>query len=117
MKKWYIPDGFWHTKSNGVFPSHEAICILNTNQIPVSIFLTLYFEDREKLSDFMIKVLAERTTHIRMDQIKNTYGQTVPQNVPYAIMVECEQAISVQYTRVDTSQSEMSVATTIVAMS
>lgn len=38
--KWYIPDCFWHSKSNGVFPSHEAVCVLNTNESPVDVELT-----------------------------------------------------------------------------
>ena len=28
----YIPDGYWHSRSNGVFQSHEAICVLNTQE-------------------------------------------------------------------------------------
>ena len=115
MKKWFIPDGFWHTKSNGVFPSHEAICVLNINDTAATVFLTLFFEDREKMSDFIIEIPAERTLHIRMDKITNTKGAGVPQNTPYAIMIECGQEISIQYTRVDTSQPEMSMATTIVS--
>ena len=112
--KWYIPDGFWHTKSNGVFPSHEAICILNTNAEPAEVHLTLYFEDREKMTGFSFNVDAERTLHIRMDKIKNDKGQPVPSNTPYAIVVESDKDLTVQYTRVDTSQSEMAVATTIL---
>jgi hypothetical protein len=27
---WFIPDGFYHSEGTGKFPSHEAICILNT---------------------------------------------------------------------------------------
>lgn len=115
MRKWCIPDGFWHTKSKGVFPSHEAICILNVNTTAVKLFITLFFEDKEKMGDFIVEVLAERTNHIRMDQLQNTKGERVPQNTPYAIMIECEQDISIQYTRVDTSQPEMAIATTIIS--
>ena len=113
MKK-FIPDGFWHTKSNGVFESHEAICVLNTNEEDVKVNLTLYFEDCDKIDGFTVDVKAERTIHIRMDKIKSNKGIAVPQNKPYAIMVECEKDIAVQYTRVDTSQPEMAVATTII---
>ena len=96
--KWYIPDCFWHSKSNGVFVSHEAICILNTNDTPVKVNITLYFE----------------TLHIRMDQLKNTDGTPIPQDTPYAAVVECEKNITIQYTRVDTSQPEMAIATAII---
>lgn len=112
--KWYIPDCFWHSKSNGVFVSHEAICILNTNDTPVKVNITLYFEDRDKLPGYSVEVGAERPLHIRMDQLKNTDGTPVPQDTPYAAVVECEKNITIQYTRVDTSQPEMAIATAII---
>lgn len=112
--KWYIPDCYWHSKSNGVFVSHEAICILNTNSVPAEVSLTLYFEDRDKLDGFAVHVEPERTLHIRLDKQVNCDGIAIPQDTPYAIVVECEQNITVQYTRVDTSQPELAIATTIV---
>lgn len=112
--KWYIPDCFWHSKSNGVFVSHEAVCVLNTNKKDVTVNLTLYFEDREKLDGYAITVPAERTKHIRLDQTVNQEGTPIPQDTPYAMVIECEDNITIQYTRVDTSQPEMAIATTII---
>lgn len=114
MKKWFIPDGYWHNESNGVFVSHEAVSVLNINEVPANITLTLYFEDKEKMTGFQVTVGAERTLHIRMDKIKNDKGLSVPANIPYAIVLECDKEITVQYTRVDTSQKELTIATTIV---
>lgn len=112
--KWYIPDCFWHSKSNGVFVSHEAVCILNTNKEAADIKLTLYFEDRDPISDYNISVPGERTKHIRLDQTTNNDGVAIPQDTPYAMVIECDQNITVQYTRVDTSQPELAIATTII---
>lgn len=112
--KWYIPDCFWHSQSNGVFVSHEAVCVLNTNENDVTVNLTLYFEDREKLGGYSIVVPAERTKHIRLDQIVNTKGTPIPQDTPYAMVIDCDDHITIQYTRVDTSQPELAIATTIV---
>lgn len=108
----YIPDGYWHSRSNGVFVSHEAICVLNTDIHQVDIDLILYFEDRDPITGFHLSVDAMRTLHIRMDQIKNDRGESVPQDTPYAIEVRCSHAVELQYSRVDTSQSEMAIATT-----
>ena len=114
MFRKYIPDGFWHSESNGVFVSHEAVCILNTHPHTVHVELTLYFEDRDKISGFHMDIASERTKHIRMDQIMNDQGICVPQNTPYAIVVDSSHEVQIQYSRVDTSQAEMAVATTMV---
>lgn len=110
--KWYIPDCFWHSKSNGVFPSHEAVCVLNTNESPVDVELTLYFEDREKLGGYCVTIPGERTRHIRLDKLVNKDGIPIPKDIGYAIVIECKDQITIQYTRLDTSQAEMAIATT-----
>jgi hypothetical protein len=112
--KWYIPDCYWNSKSNGIFVSHEAVCILNANSISAVVELTLYFEDRDKIAGYHAVIPPERTLHIRLDKLVSKCGTPVPRDTPYAIVVNCEQNITVQYTRVDTSQPEMAIATTIV---
>ena len=112
--KWYIPDCFWHSKSNGVFVSHEAVCILNTKSVPAIVNMTMYFEDRDKLGGYTVEVMPERTLHIRLDKLVNMEGTPIPQDTPYAMVIDCEQTIAVQYTRVDTSQPELAIATTII---
>lgn len=112
--KWYIPDCYWQSKSSGAFVSHEAVCILNTNSVPATIHMTLYFEDRDKLGGYTVEVPAERTLHIRLDKLVSKDGVRIPQDTPYAMVVECEQNITVQYTRVDTSQPAYAIATTII---
>jgi hypothetical protein len=49
-----------------------------------------------------------------MDQITNTQGEHVPVDTPYAVEIRCSHPVKIQYSRVDTSQSEMAVATTIL---
>lgn len=112
--KWYIPDCFWPVEDHGSYVSHEAICILNTNDSPAEVSLTLYFEDRDEISGFHASVGARRTLHIRMDRIRNDDGEQVPRGVPYAVVVECADAITVQYTRVDTTQPSLTIATTVI---
>ncbi len=112
--KWYIPDCYWHSRSNGVFVSHEAVCILNTTNLPAVVDMTLYFEDRDKLGGYTVEVPAERTLHIRLDKLLSQDSIPIPQDTPYAMLIECEQPITVQYTRVDTSQPELAIATTII---
>ena len=112
-KVWFIPDGYWPEKSNGLFPSHESICVLNPGKEDAHIEVTLYFEDRDKMEGFKAVCKAERTHHIRMDKLKDSKGRSVPAGVPYAMMVESSEDVIVQYSRMDTSQAEMALMSTI----
>ncbi|MGI6140540.1 MAG: sensory rhodopsin transducer [Caldicoprobacterales bacterium] len=111
---WLVPDCYYPSISSpGHYISHEAICVLNTGNQDASLTLTLYFEDREPVSSFKAVCKAERTNHIRLDQIRDENGAPIPQDVPYAIMVESDQPVVVQYSRLDTTQAEMSLMTTM----
>lgn len=112
-KVWFIPDGYYSSKSTGMFPSHEAICVLNPGKKDAKIKITLYFEDRDKMEGFIAECKAERTNHIRMDKLRDVNGKGIPLDVPYAMMVESDTEIIVQYSRMDTSQAEMALMTTI----
>jgi len=110
MKK-YIPDCFWPETTPGSYVSHEAICILNASGEDVVAKLTLYYEDRDKIGPFEVAVPAERTKHVRMDHLLDKDGNHIPRETPYAAVVECEADIAVQYTRVDTTQSNLALMT------
>lgn len=111
---WYVPDCYYPAiTSPGHYVSHEAICVLNIGKEDAKLSLTLYFEDREPMRDFKAVCAGERTNHIRLDQIKDENGNGVPQGVPYAMMIESDRPIIVQYSRLDTTQAEMSLMTTM----
>ncbi len=111
---WYIPDCYYpEITSPGHYVSHEAVCVLNPGDEDAEIKLTLYFEDREPMDNFKAICPARRTRHIRLDQIKDDNGNGIPKGVPYAIMVESSQPIIVQYSRLDTTQAEMGLMTTM----
>ena len=112
-KKWVIGDGYLPRKSHGEFISHESICVLNTGHKNAHIKITIYFEDREPLPDFEATCKAQRTNHIRMEKMKDKQGRTIPRGVPYAIKVESSSPVIVQHTRLDTSQAELSLMTTM----
>lgn len=113
-KTWFIADGYFSSISNGkLFNSHEAICVLNPGSVDAEINVTLYFEDRDSMRNFKAYCKAERTNHIRMDKIRDENGNGVPVDVPYAMMVESNTEIIVQYSRMDTSQAEMALMSTI----
>ena len=111
---WFVPDCFYpSTSSPGHYVSHEAVCVLNTGMEDAHLKLTLYFEDRGPMRGFQAVCGAERTNHIRLDKLRNENGQAIPRDVPYAVMVESDQPVIVQYSRLDTTQAEMGLMTTM----
>ena len=105
---WFIPDAFYPVIDKGEYVSHEAVCVLNTNDEDAVIDITLYFEDKEPIKGFKAICPARRTNHIRMDKIVSIDGLKVQRGIPYAMTVESNVPIVVQYSRLDTTQPEMS---------
>ena len=109
---WLIPDGYISGISHNI-PSHDSVCVLNTSDTDAMVNLTLYFEDRDKMDCFKAQCKAGRTHHIRMDKIIGINGEQVPKDMPYAILVDSDVEIVVQYSRLDTTQAEMALMSTM----
>ncbi|MBE6083394.1 MULTISPECIES: sensory rhodopsin transducer [Tissierellales] len=112
-KVWIIPDGFLPLKSSGNLKSHEAVCVLNLGEKDANINLSIYFEDRNPMENFKAVCGAKRTNHIRLDKIMDNKGNKIPVNIPYSIKIESDEPIIVQHSRMDTTQAEMTLMTTI----
>lgn len=112
-KTWLIPDCFLNSISKNESISHEAICVINTTDTDANIKITLFFEDRECEKGFSSFCAGGRTHHIRMDKLKKENGEMIPRDTPYAALVESDVNIVVQYSRLDTSEVEMALMTTM----
>ena len=112
-KTWLIPDTYLNSISKINPISHESVCVLNTSDADAKIKLTLFFEDRDKRDDFESFCEAGKTHHIRLDKIRSKNNESIPRDVPYAILIESNVEIVVQYSRLDTSAAEMALMTTI----
>lgn len=111
---WYIPDCYWpEGGTTAPYVSHESICVLNPSDADAELSITLYFEDREPIAGFTARCGARRTHHVRMDKQVSKGGQTVPRGVPYAAVVESSIPVYVQYSRCDTTQTNMAFMTAI----
>lgn len=110
---WMIADGYMSDTVKGEFVSHEAVCVLNLSGKTAHIDLTLYFEDCEPLKGLHAVCEHERTNHIRLDKMVNDEGKKIPRCKPYAILVESDQPIVVQCSRLDVSQPEYALMTTV----
>lgn len=114
--EWFIPDCYWpEVTTPGHYVSHEAICVLNTGDADANISITLYFEDAEPRTGFTATCPARRTHHIRLDKLLDAGGRHIPTGVPYAIALSSSVPVYAQYSRLDTTQSNMSLMTTIAA--
>ena len=110
---WFIPDGYMSDTVSGEFVSHEAVCVLNLSGETAHIDLTLYFEDCEPMRGLHAECANERTHHIRLDKLVSDEGKRIPRNKPYAILVESDRPIVVQCSRLDVSQPDYALMTTI----
>ena len=111
--KWYIADMYWPKADNGAYISHEAISLLNTGNEDCEVKITMYFMDAEPKQCVPFICPARRTKHMRIDKIRYLDGSEVQRGIGYAALIECSVPAIVQYTRVDTTQSELGVATTM----
>ena len=111
-KHWIIPDGYIPPTSTGELMSHESICVLNTSSDEALIKLTIFFEDREPIENIEVAVAGRRTKHIRTSSLMKG-EQSIPTGVPYAIEVSSNIAIVVQYSRLDSTQAENALMSTM----
>ncbi len=105
---WLVPDGFIPEGSTGAQESHEAICVLNTSAEQARLSISFYFEELDPVKDVEVLVPPERTRHIRTDKMD---GVEIPRGVPYAVRVESSVPITVQCSRMDTTQPALSLMT------
>ena len=111
---WLLPDCYYPADSTeGPYVSHEAVCVLNATENEAHIHMTLFFEDDEPVDDFYAVCGARRTNHIRLDSLKSAGGRSIPKGRGYAMLLESNVPIVCQYSRVDTTQERLGLATTI----
>ena len=110
--RWYIPDGYIPSKSQGELISHEAICILNTSKVDADLKIIIYFEDKDPLSGIKEVIPKLRTKHIKTDLLQID-GEFIPKGVPYALEIISNTPITVQYSRLDATQPANALMTAI----
>lgn len=112
--RWALAEGYIPAWSNGPSPemeSHETCCMLNAGDADASVRLTIYFEDREPVGPYVVTVPARRTVHLRFNDLREP--MVIPRGVGFATIIESDQPVVVQHTRLDSRQSENSIMTTM----
>ena len=111
---WVIPEGYIPSGSTGPAPeltSHEAACILNAGKADASLELTVYFTDRAPVGPYCAIVPAERTVHLRFNDLDDP--EPILRDTPYASVIRSDRPLVVQHTRLDSRQAENALMTTI----
>lgn len=111
---WAIPEGYIPSESvsdSHDRVSHEAACFLNAGDDEAEIKITLFFENREPVGPYRLKVPARRTLHMRFNDLRDP--EPVPRDTSYASLIEASVPVVVQHTRLDSRQPAMALLTTV----
>jgi hypothetical protein len=113
-RTWAIAEGYIPSASTGEGPaleSHEAACMLNPGGSPAEVEVTVYFADREPAGPYRLTVPARRTLHVRFNDFEDP--EPVPRDTPYAAVIDSDQPIVVQHTRLDSRQPALALLSTV----
>jgi hypothetical protein len=113
-RRWAIAEGYIPGSSHGPEPemtSHETACILNAGDDEAHVAITVFFTDREPLGPYRVVVPPRRTVHLRFNDL--TDPAPIPRDTDYASILESDQPVVVQHTRLDSRQSENALLSTI----
>lgn len=109
---WAIAEGYIPAGSTGDPPemtSHETACLLNVNDDPAHVTLTVYFADREPVGPYRWTVPARRTLHLRLNALRDP--EPIPRATDFATVLVSDVPIVVQHTRLDSRQAENALMT------
>jgi hypothetical protein len=112
-KLWVIAEGYIPpddpTKPRPLI-SHEAACILNAGAEDANIRITIFFTDREPVGPYRVTVQAQRTLHMRFNDLSDPLP--IPKGTDYSSVIESDVPIVVQHTRLDSRQDNAALLST-----
>ena len=112
-KNWIIPDCELPKEGDGVLKGHESVIIVNDNDRDVNVKVTLYFTDQPCYEWITWKVRAKSVRCFRMNEPSDMSGYVVPFETQYAMKLESDGNIVLQYGRLDNRQVNLAYYTTL----
>lgn len=113
-RRWAVAEGYIPPSSTGPEPqmlSHETVCLLNAGPSAAEVNITVFFSDRDPAGPYQVTLPAQRTRHVRFNDLSDP--EPVPTGTDYAFLVEADQPIVVQHTRLDSRQAENALMSTM----
>ena len=112
-KVWIIPDCELPHEGEGILKGHESVIIVNDSDADANIKVTIYFDDKDCYEGINWTVGAKRVRCFRMNKPEDMSGFVVPYETQYAMKVESDQNIVLQYGRLDNRQTNLAYYTTL----
>ena len=110
-KTWYIADGwiprYTNTENSG-YEGHEALIVLNCNDVEAEVYLDFFFEDKDPIENIKVTIPAKRVKCFRMDKPGEIGGVVLGRLYQYSLRVRSEIDIVVQFGRMDVTQPNCS---------
>src|SRR5579885_2953168 len=89
--RWAIADGFipsWSASQSKRLESHESASLLNVSDPDAHVQITIFFSDRGPAGPYLFKVPAQRTLHIRFNELKDP--EELPRGTDYSCLIESD---------------------------
>lgn len=113
--RWSVPDADIPPSSTAPELSHESICVLNRCAQAATFMITAYFADLDPEQSLPITIPGRRALHLRTDVPEAIGGLRIERGVPYALEIESDADLQIQYSRLDTTQPAYSLMTALLA--
>jgi hypothetical protein len=113
-KLWALPEGYIPGGTTGkgrALESHETACMLNAGEREAHVTITIFFHDRDPVGPYRVTVPPKRTSHVRFNDLKDP--APVPRDTDFSTVIESDEPIVVQHTRLDSRQAELALWSTI----
>jgi hypothetical protein len=112
--RWAIAEG-WIPGSSSypgrALESHETVCILNAGDREAHVRITLYFAERGPAGPYLVTVPPRRTRHVRFNDLADP--EPVPRETDFSSVIESDQPVVVQHTRLDSRQAALALLSTV----
>ena len=108
-KVWAIPGSNIPLDQTGPepdFTSHDSLWMLNTTDRGAQVEITLYYADREPVGPYPLEVAPRRVRQVRFNDLIDP--EAMPLETDYGAVITSDVPIVIQFTQMDTRQSENS---------
>jgi hypothetical protein len=109
-RRWFVADGWIpvseESRGSG-YQGHEAMIILNCNDVDAHVCMDVYFDDREPATGIPLIVPARRVKCFRMDHPDEIGGLDLGRLTQYALRLTCDEELTIQFGRMDVTQPNL----------
>jgi hypothetical protein len=105
---WVIPGGHIPLVSTGKEPDHvsrDVLCVLNASEQEANVTLVIYYTNRKPAGPYKLNIKERSVRHLRFNDLVDP--EPLPLDTDYAVLVQSDIPVVVQFTRIDTGQPKL----------